>query len=608
MDQNSLFILLMVTCIPLVLLAFAGVLGRRFRHQVRDSMRNRATTPPITPAPSAPAQVPSALTPLALCRLQASEVGQPPAGQAATMLSDAKATARSARFVYIAAGLAWTAITTLALAFGMPASFRSLPPDAQFIWIYLQQWPPMFLVVWFLGIRLRAWLVIFGGYLLLGSLALPIAPSFAHAATVAGIFLDTTALYPIAGLLLLLARPLRPWLLGFVAILLFLLSGVAAGFLFGLDKLDTSAANPWWFVAGAIFPIVSVVFVGWLLPRPSWRGPLAGLALLATTGLVLAIGLLPDYKIGPFSLSALLVGLPVNVLQVLIVWLFFKLLVGLEERQFLPAQLLHSHLCWGFLTLYVWTFTFFHREFQRWTQWVVLLAYVLYLTVVHALLRRLWTARVARPGKRLLLLRVFGRADQPTRLLDALEDIWRRIGRIDLIVSTDLAMRTLGSRMLEAFLLRRTDEQFLKTDEEVDLRLEHLHSRLEGDARYPINGVYCYGNAWERAVARLAPKSDAVLMDLRGFTSKNQGCIFELRWLVQHIPLSRVVLFADTATDYTVLEEVAQTAWACLPKDASTAAPREPALTILSAGRRFEDNRRALNALLIHASCVLDFW
>jgi hypothetical protein len=165
-----------------------------------------------------------------------------------------------------------------------------------------------------------------------------------------------------------------------------------------------------------------------------------------------------------------------------------------------------------------------------------------------------------RPSKRLLLLRVFGRADQRETLPDLLDDTWRHLGRIDLIAGTDLAMRTLGSRMLEAFLLRRADQQFLKTDEEVDRRLEHLHSRLEGDARYPINNVYCYATAWQRAVERLALKSDVVLMDLRGFTNRNQGCMIELTLVVQRIPLSRIVLLTDSSSDYQALEQVAQAA------------------------------------------------
>src|SRR6266567_1632130 len=43
-----------------------------------------------------------------------------------------------------------------------------------------------------------------------------------------------------------------------------------------------------------------------------------------------------------------------NVLQVFFVWLVFKMFVQLQHRSFLPAQVLHSHLCWGFLTFYYW--------------------------------------------------------------------------------------------------------------------------------------------------------------------------------------------------------------------------------------------------------------
>jgi hypothetical protein len=119
---------------------------------------------------------------------------------------------------------------------------------------------------------------------------------------------------------------------------------------------------------------------------------------------------------------------------------------------------------------------------RGWAPWAIVSAYTLYLAMFHALLRRIWAARVTHPGKRLLLLRVFGTVEKHGRLLDLLNDTWRYVGRIDLIAGTDLAVRTLGSRMLEAFLLRHADDQFLRTDEEVDRRLEKLDSRLEGDA------------------------------------------------------------------------------------------------------------------------------
>jgi hypothetical protein len=88
-----------------------------------------------------------------------------------------------------------------------------------------------------------------------------------------------------------------------------------------------------------------------------------------------------------------------------------------------------------------------------------------------------------------------------------------------------------------------------------------LRSAIQGDARYPINDVYCHGDSWQLAVQQLAPEADAVLMDLRGFTRRNRGCVFELTELVRTVPLDRVVLLADRTTDLVAVEEIAGAAW-----------------------------------------------
>lgn len=160
--------------------------------------------------------------------------------------------------------------------------------------------------------------------------------------------------------------------------------------------------------------------------------------------------------------------------------------------------------------------------------------------------------------------------------------------------------------MLEAFLLRHGDDQFLRTNEDVDRRLEKLDSQLEGDAGYPINSVYCYTTAWQHAVQRLGPESDAALMDLRGFTREHQGCIFELNWLIQRIRLSRIILLTDATTDQQALEEVIQTAWVHLPVDSPNACNREPMLTIVNDAMRSKDSGRALAISLLHAAYQLE--
>ncbi|MBV9390252.1 MAG: hypothetical protein JOY96_00015 [Verrucomicrobia bacterium] len=289
--------------------------------------------------------------------------------------------------------------------------------------------------------------------------------------------------------------------------------------------------------------------------------------------------------------------------ELFVIWLVFKLFVQLQARQFVPTEVLLWHLCWGFVTLWFFAITYFGSS-PEWAQWAVLLAYILYLTVIHTLLRRLRAAREGRSGKRLLLLRVFGQADKRERLVDALDTTWRYVGRIDLIAGTDLATRTMGSRMIEAFLLRRTDDRFLKPPEEVEERLKRLHHRVEGDARYPVNAVYCYADAWQSAVSRMAPTSDAVLMDLRGFTMKNEGCVTELKWIVQHLRLSQILLLTDATTDHPALLKVAEMAWGHLPASSSNHHLQEPVLTILNATRNFRKSREALFTLVLSVSVI----
>jgi hypothetical protein len=303
--------------------------------------------------------------------------------------------------------------------------------------------------------------------------------------------------------------------------------------------------------------------------------------------------------------------LPLNILQVFVVWLIFKGFVRLQDRNMLPAEVLHSHLCWGWLTCYLTIIALNSTPFSgdaAWLPWILAGAFLCYLAVLHISLRRIRTKHIGKPGKRLLLLRVFGNAEKRERLLDMLDDTWRRIGRVNLITGTDLTMRGLASITLEAFLLRRLDGEFLNTRDEVDLRLESLRGQIEGDVRFPVNSVSCYANAWQHAVTRLASDSDAILLDLRGFTRTNEGCVFELTYLVRHIALRHCVMLVDHTTDMSSLQEVAQAAWARLPVGSPNAREPTPEILTLKLEKLSQAGTRALFLLLLRAasrtSCV----
>jgi hypothetical protein len=148
--------------------------------------------------------------------------------------------------------------------------------------------------------------------------------------------------------------------------------------------------------------------------------------------------------------------------------------------------------------------------------------------------------------------------------------------------------------MLEAFLLRRVEAGFLRTPEEVTRRLARLDERMEGDARYPVNELYCAGDVWPSVVTCLAPASDVALMDLRGFTRANRGCEFELTQLIWTVPLARVVLLTDERTDELALEQVVNLAWAALPERSPNASALDAELYRIDLRDGSDDGERAL--------------
>jgi hypothetical protein len=76
---------------------------------------------------------------------------------------------------------------------------------------------------------------------------------------------------------------------------------------------------------------------------------------------------------------------------------------------------------------------------------------------------------------------------------------------------------------------------------------------------------------------RLVADSDAVLMDLRSFSTSNQGCVYELGRLLDAIDLGRVVFVTDKTTDRGFLEATLQQQWSRLAAESPNRSAGEPA-------------------------------
>jgi hypothetical protein len=99
------------------------------------------------------------------------------------------------------------------------------------------------------------------------------------------------------------------------------------------------------------------------------------------------------------------------------------------------------------------------------------------------------------------------------------------------------------------FATGRLQARFVKSAADLDSRLQHLDAQPDPDLRFRVNELCCQADTWRAAVVGLMDRADAVLMDLREFSTKRAGCAFELQQLGQRLDARRLVLAVDDTTD-----------------------------------------------------------
>jgi hypothetical protein len=231
--------------------------------------------------------------------------------------------------------------------------------------------------------------------------------------------------------------------------------------------------------------------------------------------------------------------------------------------------------------------------------WVA--AFAAYKTTVRigfARLRRRALAREKAP--RLLLLRSFSIGRKSERLFEALEKHWRRVGSIQLIAGVDLAARNVEPHEFLDFISGKLARRFINGPEALERRLSELDTEPDRDLRFRVNDFFCYDDTWRMVLSRLVRESDAVLMDLRGFSRQNSGCIFEIHELVALVPLERVVFIINESTDQQLLSQTLGEAQGRLQSARPEDSRRAPVVFELRS-MRWRELRRLLLALAIAA-------
>jgi hypothetical protein len=193
---------------------------------------------------------------------------------------------------------------------------------------------------------------------------------------------------------------------------------------------------------------------------------------------------------------------------------------------------------------------------------------------------------------RLLLLRVFSLGKRSEHLFRTFSLSWRYIGSMRMIAGPDLANATVEPREFLDFLAGRLQRRFITGPAVLEQRLAETQLRRDPDGRFRVSSFFCHADTWQMVLRRLARESDLVLMDLRGFTPANQGCVYELNELLDAVSLKDFLLVADDTTDEPFLAEVLQQGWSRIGADSpnrNDPAPRVRLFHLDGSGARASD-------------------
>ena len=436
----------------------------------------------------------------------------------------------NAALVYLVAALGYAAVMT----FGTLISGQiSTTPITILITLMLYVWPVVLAVQFIAGTTLRRWLkpllIYLCIYLLLSLLAIILNPD--------ANFIELVALW-------------------------------------GLINLPTSLF--WWIVLNrrlrAVSPMVLVFMV------------------LALTGSLILFEILLNNKLVQGLSTAFLKPLGFNMRGIMVAnvligllafgvigWFVLRWIRWQYQRQMISDQIITLDSLWLIFSItkgvelvfdgLIWVF-------------VPLLAFLVYKVLTVLGFRWLSRQNWVPDNHCLLLLRVFSLGHRSEQLFRAVSTHWRYLGKIRLIAGPDLATTTIEPHEFLDYVSRNLGHNFIDRDERLEKSIANSIDTPDRDGRYRVEEFFCYGDTWQKVLVRLQQTCDVVLMDLRGFSLENAGCIFEINTLIDHLPLDHVLFTIDNTTDRNFLQNTIQTAWQNCSNNSPNRKSLEPTLTL----------------------------
>lgn len=131
-----------------------------------------------------------------------------------------------------------------------------------------------------------------------------------------------------------------------------------------------------------------------------------------------------------------------------------------------------------------------------------------------------------------------------TGIVSAIMTIW----------GINIAIREIKNELPKQIAILAKD-LFLNSPYQVKDELERLDKQENKKGMYKFVSLYCNNSVWKSALRELTENKDLILMDLRGFSSENMGCTYELAWLHRSFDLNKLVFLIDDKTDLNPIRD-----------------------------------------------------
>jgi hypothetical protein len=177
-----------------------------------------------------------------------------------------------------------------------------------------------------------------------------------------------------------------------------------------------------------------------------------------------------------------------------------------------------------------------------------------------------------------------------------------------MIAGPDLIRSTIQPHELLEFVGGKISRRFVADPAQLAQQITGLDLKPDPDGRYRISQFFCHRDSWRSTMRELAKRSSVVLMDLRSFSTRNQGCIYELGQLLNSVDLRRVVFLVDETTDRQFLASTVLALWQQVSLESPNASVPHPTVQLykgnLASSRDFRHLLQRLLQPTIASSAV----